>query len=127
MATLLIATSSDWSKSDRIALLGLLVLAAVAAFIGLGILAWQLPRIFTAMPVPLYSGARTALLLMGGTFALGLPFSVIHAVFIGLQTNEISTAIVIGNRFVMAAMVAAVANRCSGLQNPILTATRKAV
>ena len=93
----------------------LLVLAAIAAFIGLGILAWQLPRIFTAMPAPLYSGARTALLLMGGTFALGLPFSVIHAVFVGFQRNEISTAIVIGSRFAMAALILVVVFHHGGL------------
>ncbi len=83
----------------------LLILAAAVAFSVVGVLAWQLPRIFTAMPSHLYSGARIALLLMGGSFALGLPISVIHAVFVGLQKNEIPAAMVIANRFTMAALI----------------------
>jgi O-antigen/teichoic acid export membrane protein len=85
-----------------------LVLLAVAAALGVclsGILAWQMPHVFAAMPPRLVREARIALLLMGGSFALGLPFSVIHAVFIGLQRNEISVLIILANRFSMAALV----------------------
>jgi len=93
----------------------LLVAAAVMGFCLVALLAWQLPRIFTSMPAYLDRGARIALLLMGGSFALGLPFSVIHATFIGLQRNEIPAAVVIANRFAMAALTAGVVFRHWGL------------
>ena len=67
------------------------------------------------MPAHLYKGARIALLLMGGSFALSLPFSVIHAMFIGLQRNEIPAALVIANRFAMAALTVGVVSRHWGL------------
>ena len=93
----------------------LLVLTAAVGFCLVALLAWQLPRIFTSMPAHLYKGARIALLLMGGSFALGLPFSVIHAMFIGLQRNEISALVVIANRFAMAALTVGVVFRHWGL------------
>jgi O-antigen/teichoic acid export membrane protein len=93
----------------------LLVVAAFVAFCFIAILAWQLPRVFNGMPANLDHEARIALLLMGGSFALGLPFSVIHAVFIGLQRNEIPAAIVVVNRFAMAALTVGVVFRHWGL------------
>jgi O-antigen/teichoic acid export membrane protein len=93
----------------------LLVVAAFGAFCLIAVLAWQLPRVFTGMPSHLEHGARMALLLMGGSFALGLPFSVIHAVFIGLQKNEIPAAIVVVNRLAMAALIVGVVFRHWGL------------
>jgi O-antigen/teichoic acid export membrane protein len=93
----------------------LLALAATLGFFLVAVLAWQLPRIFTAMPAHLFRGARIALLLMGGSFALGLPFSVIHAVFVGRQRNEIPAAMVIANRFALAALTVGVVYRHWGL------------
>jgi len=93
----------------------LLVVAAIVGFCLVALLAWQLPRIFTSMPAHLNKGARIALLLMGGSFALGLPFSVIHAMFIGLQRNEIPAAVVIANRLAMAALTVGVVFRHWGL------------
>lgn len=102
----------DGMASTAAVLLGL---AAIAAFLFIAVLAWQLPRIFTAMPAQLYPGARIALLLMGGTFALGLPFSVLHAIFVGLQKNEIPAAIAIASRFAMAALILGVVFHHDGL------------
>jgi O-antigen/teichoic acid export membrane protein len=83
----------------------LLAFAGGLAFSVIALLSWQLPTLFPAMPANLYRGARIALLLMGGSFALGLPFSVIQAIFVGFHRNEIPAAIVIFNRFAMAALV----------------------
>ena len=96
---------NDPEQRDGIASTAVLLLASAAALgcCFVAVLAWQLPHVFAAMPVDLQRGARIALLLMGGSFALGLPFSVVHAVFIGLQRNEVPAAIVIANRFAMAA------------------------
>jgi O-antigen/teichoic acid export membrane protein len=93
----------------------LLLLAAALAFSLCGLLAWQLPQVFKAMPVDVLSDARVALLLMGGSFAISLPFSVVHAVFIGLQQNEIPVGIVLANRIIMAGLIVLVAFRGAGL------------
>jgi O-antigen/teichoic acid export membrane protein len=57
------------------------------------------------MPAPLHHGAVIGMLLMGGSFALGLPFSVIQSIFVGLHRNEIPAALVVLNRFAMAALI----------------------
>src|SRR5438552_2517693 len=57
------------------------------------LLVWQLPVIFRQMPAELYRPAQVALLFMGCSFALSLPVSVIHAVFTGLQRNEIPAVV----------------------------------
>jgi O-antigen/teichoic acid export membrane protein len=94
------------------------VLLWLACAIGLtlmGILVWQLPHIFRAMPAGLYAQARIALLLMGGSLALGLPMSVIQALFVGLQRNGIPAAIAVANRLVMVLLVIAAVLRHQGL------------
>ena len=108
---------NDLEQRDGVAstALVLLSLVAVLGFCLCGALAWQLPHVFKAMPIDLLREARVALLLMGGAFALGLPFSVIHAAFIGLQRNEIPVAIILANRLTMAALVVLVAFRHGGL------------
>jgi O-antigen/teichoic acid export membrane protein len=93
----------------------LLTLVAALGFLLSGMVAWQLPRVFKAMPPQLVEQARIALVLMGGSFSLGLPFSVIQALLIGLQRNEIPVTIVLGNRFGMAALVALAVVRHWGL------------
>ena len=93
----------------------LLVGACVLAMLAIGILAWQLPNVFRTMPTSLHGSSRVALLLMGGSFALGLPVAVIPSLFIGLQRNDIPAAIAIGNKFVMAGLVIAAALKHSGL------------
>jgi O-antigen/teichoic acid export membrane protein len=93
----------------------LLAMATIIGLLGLAILAWQLPTVFKAMPRNLYGEARLSLWFMGASFAIGLPFSVVSAVFIGLQRNEIPVAIVITNRALMAGMIIAVVSKHWGL------------
>jgi O-antigen/teichoic acid export membrane protein len=107
----------DQDQRDGIASTAVSLLA-VAGALGcclVVILAWRLPQVFRDMPVHLQRGATIGLLLMGGSFALGLPFSVIHAVFIGLQRNEIPVAIVVTNRIAMAALTLGVVFKHLGL------------
>jgi O-antigen/teichoic acid export membrane protein len=93
----------------------LLVSASALGLFVVGVLAWQLPHVFRAMPVSLHREARTALLLMGGSFALGLPISVIHATFIGQQRNKIPVGIAVLNKLTMAGLIVAVVLRHWGL------------
>jgi O-antigen/teichoic acid export membrane protein len=86
----------------------MLTLAAVLGCILVAVLAWQLPAIFPQMPATLFRPAQIALLLMGGSLALGLPAAVISSLFIGLQRNEIPAGVAIANKFVMALLVTAV-------------------
>ena len=79
------------------------------------LLVWQLPVIFRQMPAELYRPAQVALLFMGCSFALSLPVSVIHAVFTGLQRNEIPAVVAVVNKLAMALLVVAVVLRHRGL------------
>lgn len=94
------------------------VMLSTAALLGcvlVIVLAWQLPDLFRQMPPALYQPAQIALLFMGVSFALGLPVSVIHALFIGLQRNEIPAGVAIANKVAMAALVAGVVLKHWGL------------
>lgn len=93
----------------------LLSLAALLGCVLVIVLAWQLPNLFGQMPPALYQPAQIALLFMGISFALGLPVSVIHALFIGLQRNEIPAAVAVANKVAMAALVAGVVLQHWGL------------
>ena len=91
---------------------------SAAAILGCALVmafAWQIPALFHQMPAFLYRPAQIALLFMGVSFALGLPVTVIHALFIGLQRNEIPAAVAIANKIAMAAMVAGVVLQHKGL------------
>jgi O-antigen/teichoic acid export membrane protein len=92
----------DGVVSTAFALLGM---AALLGCVLVACLAWQLPHIFQRMPAYLYFPSRLALLCMGGTFALGLPVTVVSAMFTGLQRNEIPAAIAISNKVAMAGLV----------------------
>jgi len=93
----------------------LLTAASSLGLVLVGLAAWQLPHIFSGMPAQLHCEARIALMLMGGSFALGLPISVVHAIFIGLQRNELPMAIMLINRGVMAGLVIVAALQHRGL------------
>ena len=67
------------------------------------------------MPVSLHRDARIALLFMGCSFALGLPVSVINAIFVGQQRNQIPVGILIANKLTTAALIVIVVLRHSGL------------
>lgn len=108
---------NDPEQRDGIASTALLclILASALGLFVVGFISWQLPHLFKAMPASLHWDAKIAMLLMGGSFALGLPVSVIHAVFIGQQRNIIPVSIVIGHKFAMAALIIVVVLRQSGM------------
>jgi O-antigen/teichoic acid export membrane protein len=95
--------------SSAIAILtgsGAIAIAAIAA------LAWQLPRLFPDMPAALQQDAQLALLYVGGTLAIALPFSVFGAVFIGLQRYDIP-AWIIGSTKLFAGVLVVLAAHAS--------------
>lgn len=90
----------DPDHRDRVVSTALVLLSG-SAFLGLLAivgLAALLPRFFPDIPPPLQPEARIALLWVGGSLALGLPFAVISGVFVGIQRNEVAAAIILGGR-----------------------------
>jgi O-antigen/teichoic acid export membrane protein len=108
---------NDSRQRDGIASTAFALLASVAflALLLLAVLSWQFPQIFTMMPAHLQAEASPALLIMGASFAIGLPCSVFLAIFIGLQRNEVPVAIVVGNRVLMCVLLLAVVFKHFGL------------
>lgn len=85
-----------------------LVAGAIGAVLVFG-LAWQIPRLFSAMPTKLFPEVRLGLILVGLSLSFGLVCSVYSAVFLGLQRYWIPTLITILNRALFAvAVIAAV-------------------
>ena len=83
--------------------LGLMLMAgALGAALIVG-LAWQIPRLFSAMPAQLFPEVRLSLILVGFSLCFGLVCSVYSAVFLGLQRYWIPTLITIFNRLAFAA------------------------
>jgi O-antigen/teichoic acid export membrane protein len=100
----------DHSEAARYASagLGLMLLAGIfGGALTLG-LAWQIPRLFSAMPTYLFPEVRVSLILVGLSLAFGLVCSVYSAVFLGLQRYWIPTLITIFNRvlFTIAILIA---------------------
>lgn len=86
-------------------------LMILAGTLGLGItsfLAWQVPRLFSAMPADLYQQVRVGLLLVGSSLSFSLVCAVYSAVFLGLQRYWIPTTVTIVNRASFVAVVIAV-------------------
>jgi O-antigen/teichoic acid export membrane protein len=108
---------SDTEQRDAVMSTALVMLCGGAALGGILVLVmtWRLPSIFNQMPAGLYQSAQVALLLMGGSFALGLPVTLVSAYFTGMQRNEIPAAIAIGNKFAMALLVVGAVLRHKGL------------
>ena len=93
----------------------LLAGACILGFFLVGLLAWQFPHVFRTMPWGLQREGRVALLIVGGSLALGLPAAVFPALFVGLQRNEVPAVLSIGNKVVMAVLVIAAALKHLGL------------
>ncbi|HEY4052388.1 MAG TPA: polysaccharide biosynthesis C-terminal domain-containing protein [Terriglobales bacterium] len=108
---------SDTEQRDEIVSTALVMLSGGAALGGILILVmtWRLPSIFHQMPAGFYQSAQVALLVMGGSFALGLPATLVSAYFTGMQRNEVPAAIAIGNKVAMALLVVGVVLRHKGL------------
>lgn len=86
----------------------LMILAGTLGVILTLLLAWQVPRLFAAMPSNLYSDVRISVILVGSSLSFGLVCAVYSAVFLGLQRYWIPMTISIVNRASYAAIVLAV-------------------
>jgi O-antigen/teichoic acid export membrane protein len=86
----------DTKQRDSIVSTSLLILTAVGtvAIVGISLLSWQLPNLFKDMPNALHQDARIALLSVGGSLAIALPFNVFGAIFIGLQQYNVPAWII---------------------------------
>jgi O-antigen/teichoic acid export membrane protein len=86
----------DFAQRDKIVSTSLAILtgSGLLGMLGLATLAWQLPQLFKGMPQELHQDARLALLLVGGSLAASLPFSVFGGIFIGIQRYDIPAWII---------------------------------
>jgi len=78
---------------------------ALIGMLALLVLAGLVPVVFRQMPAALVGSVRLALLIVGASVALGLPASVISAVFIGLQRNEVPALTVVVSKLITAALL----------------------
>jgi O-antigen/teichoic acid export membrane protein len=69
--------------------LAILTGSGLLAIAGVFTLAWQLPSLFKSMPAELHQDAQLALLCIGVSLAISLPFSVFIGIFVGLQRYDI--------------------------------------
>jgi O-antigen/teichoic acid export membrane protein len=69
--------------------LAILIGSGLLAIGGVSILAWQLPSLFKNMPAELHQDAQLALLCVGISLAVALPFSVFGGIFVGLQRYDV--------------------------------------
>jgi O-antigen/teichoic acid export membrane protein len=86
----------DTRKRDSVVStsLAILFISGMLAMLGVMLLTWQLPNLFRDMPIEFQQDAQIALLLVGGSLAIALPFNVFGAIFIGLQRYDIPAWIV---------------------------------
>lgn len=107
----------DRTRRDSVISTAFAALAALGtvALAGMLVLAWQLPRIFPQMPGPLHGEARLALVMVGGSLAFSLPLGTFNSIFIGLQRNEVPTAIVVTGKVVGGGLVVLAARLGGGL------------
>ncbi len=98
--------TKDNKHRDRIVstCAGVLVVAGVLGVAGIVAMAILLPHVFRHMPGPLVGDTRTALLLVGGSLAVGLPASIFNGIFVGFQRNEVPAAIIGGSRLFAAVL-----------------------
>jgi O-antigen/teichoic acid export membrane protein len=81
----------EFRQRDSIVSTALAILTGLSlvAIIGVTLLAGQLPHLFVEMPVELHQDAQLALLCVGSSLAIALPFSVFGGIFIGLQRYDV--------------------------------------
>lgn len=91
------AKHRDSIISTALAILGGLGCLAIMGLLGL---AWQLPFLFRDMPQNLHQEAQLALLLVGGSLAISLPFTVFGGIFVGLQRYDIPAWILGGSKLI---------------------------
>ncbi len=107
----------DFEQRDGIVSTALVMLsgAAILGVLLTIVLVLRLPEIFSQMPQAISHPAKIALVFMGVSFAIALPVSVIHALFMGLQRNEIPAALVIANKLALALFTIVVVLKRAGL------------
>jgi O-antigen/teichoic acid export membrane protein len=90
--------------------LALLAGSGVLAMGGISILAWQLPNLFKDMPAALHQDAQLALMCVGCSLAVALPFSVFGGIFIGLQRYDVPAWIIGVSKLLGGVFVVLIAN-----------------
>jgi O-antigen/teichoic acid export membrane protein len=100
----------DNAAAGRHASAGLtfMILAGMLGLVLTGVLAWQVPWLFSTMPANLYHDVRVSVMLVGSSLSFGLVCAVYSAVFLGLQRYWIPMTISVVNRASFAAIVIAV-------------------
>lgn len=76
----------------------------------------SLEACFPSLPMALLGDARTALLLVGGSLALGLPATALSGAFTGVQRNEVIAAISVAGRLLTGICLVAAAWSGAGLR-----------
>jgi O-antigen/teichoic acid export membrane protein len=90
--------------------LAILIGSGLLAIGGVSILAWQLPNLFKNMPAELHQDAQLALLCVGVSLAVALPFSVFGGIFVGLQRYDVPGWIIGSSKLLGGIFVVLVAN-----------------
>ncbi len=105
--------SGDTEHRDRIVSTSMAVLVAAGALgiAGTAGLALLIPRVFHQVPPLLLRDSRWALVLVGGSLAVGLPCSLINGIFAGIQRYEIPAAVIGGSRLLSALFVILIVRR----------------
>jgi O-antigen/teichoic acid export membrane protein len=67
-----------------------LVAAGLLTLIATLVCCWQLGHLFRGIPADIAASARVALLVIGVSLAVSLPFSTLAGAFLGLQMNEVN-------------------------------------
>jgi O-antigen/teichoic acid export membrane protein len=86
----------EFKERDSIVSTALAILtgAGLLGIVGISVLSWQLPNLFKSMPAELHQDAQLALLCVGSSLAISLPFSVFGGIFIGFQRYDIPAWII---------------------------------
>lgn len=93
----------------------ILLIAALIAAAATLLCSWQLDRIFTGIPSAIVAAAQKALIVIGLSLALSLPFSTFAGAFLGLQRNEVNALAAGAGKLLGAAGAAWAAWRHQGL------------
>jgi O-antigen/teichoic acid export membrane protein len=99
--------SGDTEHRNRIASTSMAALSAAGTVgvVGSLGLAFLMPHVFHQVPHMLLGESRWALVLVGGSLAVGLPCSVFNGIFVGLQRYEVPAAVIGGSRVISAAFL----------------------
>jgi O-antigen/teichoic acid export membrane protein len=91
----------------------MLTIAAIVAMLIISIVGLFISELFRQMPITLVFDARVATIIVGFTLAVGLPFSVFAAVFVGQLRNSIPAKIQIISKLMLGVGLAVTAY-CGG-------------